>query len=76
MGGVPNGGGYFSLVFKILLRPKLARRLSFEVKIIVIDAENYKESENKLFYKFRLFIEKVKLIRQIRQHQKDHSQRA
>ena len=32
--------------------------------------------KNKLFYKFRLFIEKTKLIRQIRQHQKNHSQRA
>ena len=58
---------------EIVLSNAMMRMLELEAKLAVLQTPPIK---NKLFYKFRLFIEKVKLIRQIRQHQKNHSQRA
>ena len=56
-----------------VLSNAMMRMLELEAKLAVLQTPPIK---NKLFYKFRLFIEKLKLIRQIRQHQKNHSQRA
>lgn len=58
---------------EIVLSNAMMRMLELEAKLAVLQTPPIK---NKLFYKFRLFIEKLKLIRQIRQHQKNHSQRA
>ena len=58
---------------EIVLSNAMMRMLELEAMLAVLQTKPVK---NKLFYKFRLFIEKVKLIRQIRQHQKNHSQRA
>ena len=58
---------------EIVLSNAMMRMLELEAMLAVLQTPPIK---NKLFYKFRLFIEKVKLIRQIRQHQKNHSQRA
>ena len=58
---------------EVVLSNAMMRMLELEAMIAVLQTPPIK---NKLFYKFRLFIEKVKLIRQIRQHQKNHSQRA
>ena len=58
---------------EVVLSNAMMRMLELEAKLAIIQTPPIK---NKLFYKFRLFIEKVKLIRQIRQHQKNHSQRA
>ena len=58
---------------EIVLSNAMMRMLELEAKLAVLQTPPIK---NKLFYKFRLFVEKVKLIRQIRQHQKNHSQRA
>ena len=57
----------------VVLSNSMMRMLELEAMIAVLQTPPIK---NKLFYKFRLFIEKTKLIRQIRQHQKNHSQRA
>ena len=58
---------------EIVLSNAMMRMLELEAKLAVLQTPPIK---NKLFYKFRLFIEKVKLIRQIRQHQKNHSREA
>ena len=58
---------------EIVLSNAMMRMLELEAHLAILQTPPIK---NKLFYKFRLFIEKVKLIRQIRQHQKNHSQRA
>ena len=58
---------------EIVLSNAMMRMLELEAKLAVLQTPPIK---NKLFYKFRLFIEKLKLIRQIRQYQKNHSQRA
>ena len=58
---------------EIVLSNAMMRMLVLEAMLAVMQTPPIK---NKLFYKFRLFIEKVKLIKQIRQHQKNHSQRA
>ena len=58
---------------EIVLSNAMMRMLELEAMLAILQTPPIK---NKLFYKFRLFIEKVKLIRQIRQHQKNHSQRA
>ena len=58
---------------EIVLSNAMMRMLELEAMLAVLQTPPIK---NKLFYKFRLFVEKVKLIRQIRQHQKNHSQRA
>ena len=58
---------------EIVLSNAMMRMLELEAKLAVLQTPPIK---NKLFYKFRLLIEKAKLIRQIRQHQKNHSQRA
>ena len=58
---------------EVVLSNAMMRMLELEAKLAILQTPPIK---NKLFYKFRLFIEKVKLIRQIRQHQKNHSQRA
>jgi hypothetical protein len=47
--------------------------LELEAKLAILQTPPIK---NRLLYKFRLFIEKLKLIRKIKQHQKNHSQRA
>ena len=58
---------------EIVLSNAMMRMLELEAMLAILQTPPIK---NKLFYKFRLFIEKIKLIRQIRQHQKNHSQRA
>ena len=58
---------------EIVLSNAMMRMLELEAMLAVLQTKPVK---NKLFYKFRLFIEKLKLIRQIRQYQKNHSQRA
>jgi len=58
---------------ELVLSNVMMRVLELEAMLAIMQTPPIK---NKFFYKFRLFIEKVKLIRQIRQHQKDHSQRA
>ncbi len=58
---------------ELVLSNAMMRMLELEAKLAVLQTPPIK---NRLFYKFRLFVEKVKLIRQIKQHQKDHSQRA
>ena len=58
---------------EVVLSNAMMRMLELEAHLAVLQTPPIK---NKFFYKFRLFIEKVKLIRQIKQHQKDHSQRA
>ena len=57
---------------EIVLSNAMMRMLELEAKLAVLQTPPIK---NKLFYNFRLFIEKLKLIRQIKQHQKNHSQR-
>ena len=56
-----------------VLSNAMMRVLELEAMVALLQTKPIK---NKLFYKFRLFIEKIKLVRQIRQHQKNHSQRA
>ena len=51
----------------------LSNALELEAKLAILQTPPIK---NRLFYKFRLFLQKLKLLRQIRQHQKNHSQRA
>ena len=58
---------------EIVLSNAMMRMLELEAMVALLQTKTIK---NKLFYKFRLFIEKLKLIRQIKQHQKNHSQRA
>ena len=58
---------------EIVLSNAMMRMLELEAKLAVLQTPPIK---NKLFYKFRLFIEKIKLARQIRQHLKDHSREA
>ena len=58
---------------EIVLSNAMMRMLELEAMVALLQTKPIK---NKLFYKFRLFIEKIKLIRQIKQHQKNHSQRA
>lgn len=53
---------------EIVLSNAMMRMLELEAHLTVLETPPIK---NKLFYKFRLFIEKLKLIRQIRQHLKD-----
>ena len=55
---------------ELVLSNAMMRMLELEAKLAVLQTPPIK---NKLFYKFRLFIEKLKLARQIRQHLKDHS---
>ena len=56
-----------------VLSTSMMRMLELEAKLAVLQTPPIK---NRLLYKFRLFLEKLKLIRQIRQYQKDHSHRA
>ena len=58
---------------EIVLSNAMMRMLELEAMLAILQTSPVK---NKFFYKFRLFVVKVKLIRQIRQHQKNHSQRA
>ena len=58
---------------ELVLSNAMMRMLELEAKLAVLQTPPIK---NKLFYKFRLFIEKVKLVRQIRQNLKDHSRDA
>ena len=58
---------------ELVLSNAMMRMLELEAKLAVLQTPPIK---NKLLYKFRLFLEKLKLIRQIRQYQKDHSREA
>ena len=58
---------------ELVLSNAMMRMLELEAKLAVLQTPPIK---NKLLYKFRLFIEKLKLIRQIRQQLKDHSREA
>ena len=58
---------------EIVLSNSMMRMLELEAHLAVLQTPPIK---NRLLYKFRLFIEKIKLVRQIRQYQKNHSQRA
>ena len=58
---------------EVVLSNSMLRMVELEAMVAVLQTPPIK---NKLLYKFRLFIEKIKLVRQIRQHQKNHSQRA
>jgi len=58
---------------EVVLSNAMMRMLELEAKLAILQTPPIK---NKLFYKFRLFIEKIKLARQIRQHLKDHSREA
>ncbi len=56
-----------------VLSKAMMRVLELEAMVALLQTKPIK---NKLFYKFRLFLEKIKLLRQIRQYQKNHSHRA
>ena len=58
---------------EVVLSNAMMRMLELEAKLAILQTPPIK---NRLLYKFRLFIEKLKLIRQIRQHQKNHSREA
>ena len=58
---------------EIVLSNAMMRMLELEAHLAILQTPPIK---NKLFYKFRLFIEKVKLARQIKQNLKDHSREA
>jgi len=58
---------------EVVLSNAMMRMLELEAKLAILQTPPIK---NKLFYKFRLFIEKLKLIKKIKQYQKNHSQRA
>ena len=58
---------------EIVLSNAMMRMLELEAHLALLQTPPIK---NRLFYKFRLFIEKLKLVRQIRQYQKNHSHRA
>jgi len=58
---------------EIVLSNAMMRMLELEAHLAVLQTKPIK---NKLFYKFRLFLEKLKLLKEIKQHQKNHSQRA
>ena len=58
---------------ELVLSNAMMRMLELEAKLAVLQTPPIK---NKLLYKFSLFIEKLKLIRQIRQQLKDHSREA
>ena len=58
---------------EVVLSNAMMRMLELEAKLAILQTPPIK---NKLLYKLRLFIEKLKLIRKIKQHQKNHSQRA
>ena len=55
---------------EIVLSKAMMRMLELEARLAVIETPPIKK---RLLYKFRLFIEKIKLLRQLEQHQKDHS---
>ena len=55
---------------EVVLSNAMMRMLELEAHLAVLQTKPIK---NKLFYRLRLIIEKVKLIRQIRQKLKDHS---
>ena len=57
---------------ELVLSNAMMRMLELEAKLAVLLTPPIK---NRLLYKFRLFLEKLKLIRQIRQYQKNHSHR-
>ena len=58
---------------EIVLSNAMMRMLELEAMLAVMQTPPIK---NKLFYKFRLLLEKLKLLKEIKQHQKNHSQRA
>ena len=58
---------------EVVLSNAMMRMLELEAHLAVLQTKPIK---NKLFYRLRLIIEKVKLIRQIRQKLKDHSREA
>ena len=58
---------------EVVLSNAMMRMLELEAKLAILQTPPIK---NKFLYKFRLFIEKLKLIRKIKQHQENHSQRA
>ena len=58
---------------EIVLSNAMMRMLELEAQLAVLQTPPIK---NKLLYKFRLFIQKIKLARQIRRHLKDHSREA
>ena len=58
---------------ELVLSNAMMHMLELEAKLAVLQTPPIK---NKIFYKFHLFIEKVKLIRQIRQQLKNHSREA
>ena len=58
---------------EVVLSNAMMRVVELEAHLAVLQTKPVK---NKLFYKFRLLLEKIKLIRQIRQHQKNHSREA
>ena len=58
---------------EIVLSNAMMRMLELEAHLAVLQTKPIK---NKLFYKLRLILEKLKLLRQIRQHQKNHSREA
>jgi len=58
---------------ELVLSNAMMRMLELEAKLAVLQTPPIK---NRLFYKFRLFLEKLKLIKQIRQELKDHSREA
>tara|TARA_B100000424_G_scaffold16656_1_gene12157 strand:+ start:328 stop:660 length:333 start_codon:yes stop_codon:yes gene_type:complete len=58
---------------EVVLSNAMMRMLELETHLAVLKTKPIK---NKLFYRLRLIIEKVKLIRQIRQKLKDHSREA
>ena len=58
---------------EIVLSNAMMRMLELEAHLAVLQTKPIK---NKLFYKLRLIVEKIKLLKEIKQHQKNHSQRA
>ena len=58
---------------EVVLSNAMMRMLELEAKVAVLQTPPI---ENKLLYKFRLFLEKLKLLRQIKQYQKNHSREA
>tara|TARA_R100000353_G_scaffold2580_1_gene3795 strand:- start:299 stop:631 length:333 start_codon:yes stop_codon:yes gene_type:complete len=58
---------------EVVLSNAMMRMVELEAKVAVLQTPPIK---NKLLYKFRLFTEKLKLLRKIKQHQKNHSREA
>ena len=58
---------------EVVLSKTMMRALELEAMMAVLQTPPVK---NKLLYKLRIFVEKLKILRQVNQHQKNHSREA